>query len=346
MVDAMCLEAKLRRDFLNEREIHTIYFGGGTPSLLTESHLAQLFEGVHENFDVQEDAEITLEANPDDITRERLDTWRSVGINRLSIGVQTFDEVRLKMLNRAHSAFQATSCIQMAMAAGFTNLTCDLIYAIPPSAMNIWIKDVEQMIDFGIPHLSLYGLTVEERTVFGQRKSKGVFQEVSEEDNADQYQYAIERLSDAGYRHYEVSNFSLPGRESQHNSGYWQQVEYLGIGPSAHSFNGSQRAFAVSSNGKYLQQLAEGKIPIEIEQLSTIDQVNEYAMTRARTQFGIDIQYLDKLSDGRFSEKNRTFLDWLVSKQWMTWDGDQRYTITSAGMFNADEIALKLFLDP
>ncbi|MEM9327058.1 MAG: radical SAM family heme chaperone HemW [Bacteroidota bacterium] len=344
MVEAMCMELDLRASFLTDRHISTIYLGGGTPSLLAPEHIHRLLKAIAGQYEIEAGAEVTLEANPDDVNRDQLDAWRSAGINRLSLGIQTFDQDRLRQLNRAHNRTQALQSIQLALEEGFTNLTCDLIYAIPPSAMSLWMKDVEQMIDFGVGHLSLYGLTIEEQTVFGRRKAKGQFQEVSENDNADQYQYAIERLADAGYRHYEVSNFCLPGRVSRHNSSYWRQVQYLGIGPGAHSYNGKSRTFAVRSNSKYIQHITKGRLPIEEELLAIIDKVNEYTMTRVRTTFGLDIRLLDDLSGGRYTQDNQAILDWMVSQQWMRRSPNGMYVTTDAGMFHADEIAVKLFL--
>ncbi len=344
MMDAMCREVEMRHDFLHDRQIDTIYFGGGTPSLLKTAQLSRLLDSITHRYQVRGDVEITLEANPDDINPQILQDWKSLGINRLSIGIQTFDQSRLHGLNRAHNRTQALESIEIARAAGFDDLNGDLIYAIPPEAMQIWQQDLETMIAFQLPHLSIYSLTVEENTVFGRWQQSGKFEEVSEDANAEQYAHAIERLKSAGYEHYEVSNFCLPGRRSRHNSSYWLQKQYLGIGPGAHSYNGSTRAITLPHNAKYISSLSNEQLPVESEELTPVQITNEYIMTRIRTTFGIDRQYLEVATEGRFSQQNSDTIAWLIEKGWMV-DSRGTLMLTSAGMFQADEIALKLFLE-
>ena len=344
MVLAMDHELRLRQDFLGTKKIETIYFGGGTPSLIPAQLLQQLLNRVQELFEVSNNVEITLEANPDDINSEILTSWHASGINRLSIGIQTFDDDRLKFLNRAHSSQEAIRSVELAKQHGFDSLTCDLIYAIPPNSRKKWEKDLEIMLELQIPHLSLYGLTVESETVFGKWKSAGKLEEVTESANADQYAYAIQALSQAGYEHYEVSNFCQPGKYSRHNSAYWLQKPYLGIGPGAHSYDGQSRSFAVRNNALYIRSLEKGKLPLEKEELSLTQQANEYMLTRIRTRFGIDPDELSKLSGinyfGQFGSQLKAWIDAGL----MVEEGDI-FRLTSAGMMNADEIALKLFLD-
>lgn len=344
MVNAMDRELQLRKGFLQSKSIETIYFGGGTPSMIPVKHLAQLLKRVKEQFDVHPDAEITMEANPDDIDELTLASWKQLGINRLSIGIQTFDDERLKFLNRAHNSKEATQSIKLAKQQGFSNLTCDLIYAIPPNSMDKWKTDLETLLELGIPHLSLYGLTIEPKTVFGNWKSNGKLEEVTESANADQYTYAIERLSRAGYEHYEVSNFCQPGMYSRHNSAYWLQKPYLGIGPGAHSYDGQSRSYAARNNNIYISSLEKEKLPLETEQLSPVQQANEYMLTRIRTRFGIDPKQISEMAKVDFMEKFRGQINgWLKSHHMEEHETFLR--LTSLGMMNADEIALKLFLD-
>lgn len=344
MVSAMDRELRLRKDFLGTKHIETIYFGGGTPSMIPAPLLRQLLNRVHELFEVSDDAEITLEANPDDITTEVLNAWRTSGVNRLSIGIQTFNDNRLKFLNRAHDSIEAIRSVKLARQHGFDNLTCDLIYAIPPNSMEKWEKDLELMLDLQVPHLSLYGLTIESETVFGKWKSKGKLEEVTESANADQYAHAIKTLSRAGYEHYEVSNFCQPGKYSRHNSAYWLQKSYLGIGPGAHSYDGQARSFAIRNNASYIRSLEKGEIPLETEVLSPTQQANEYMLTRIRTRFGIDPKQISALSGINFLGKFDSQLKSWINSGLMEEKGDI-FRLTSLGMMNADEITLKLFLD-
>lgn len=344
MVNAMEVELQLRKGFLRTKEIETIYFGGGTPSMIPEAMLQRLIAHVHDFFEVKSDAEITLEANPDDISESTLAAWQNMGFNRLSIGIQTFDEERLKFLNRAHNSREAIQSVQLAKRQGFDNLTCDLIYAIPPNSMDKWKKDLHTMLELEIPHLSLYGLTVEPETVFGKWKSKGKLEEVSEAANADQYAYAISTLNQAGYEHYEVSNFCQPGKYSKHNSAYWLQKPYLGIGPGAHSYDGKTRSFVIRNNALYIKALEKKELPLETEYLSPVQQANEYMLTRIRTHFGIDPKQISTIAGVDFIKKFGEQIDTWISARLMQED-QGIFTLTSLGMMNADEIALKLFLD-
>lgn len=344
MSSAMDRELILRKDFIGDDTIETVYFGGGTPSMVPTDHLEQLLSRVKALYKVSPDAEVTLEANPDDITSSKLTAWQALGFNRLSIGIQTFDDDRLRFLNRAHTSKMAIDAVKLAQSHGFENITCDLIYAIPPGGRDKWRKDVDIMLSLEVPHLSLYGLTVEPETVFGKWKSTGKFQEVSESANADQYAYAIETLSEAGFEHYEVSNFSKPGRYSRHNSAYWLQKPYLGIGPGAHSYNGHHRSYAVQNNALYIRSLEKGELPLETEHLSPVQQANEYMLTRIRTRFGIDPEEISHLAQINFHEQFDSLITTWIDAELMEVDGST-LRLTSKGMMNADEIALKLFLD-
>lgn len=344
MVEAIMNEIRLRTDYLGGDTVETVYFGGGTPSILPSESLGSLLDEIRNTHLLASDAEITLEANPDDINRHQLDSWRELGINRLSIGIQTFDDDRLKFLNRVHSGKEAEESISLAREFGFQNLTCDLIYAIPPGGMNKWRQDIETLLSHDIPHISLYGLTIEPNTAFGKWHSSGKLIEVSESENAEQYEWAISRLKSAGFEHYEVSNFSQPGMHSRHNSSYWLQKPYLGLGPGAHSYDGHTRSFAISNNTHYMKAISNGNLPLEKETLSRVQRANEYILTRIRTHFGIDCSYVDRTAQIDFYDQNKTFIDDLIHGGLMQKDGNI-YKLTSKGMLNADEIALKFFLD-
>lgn len=344
MVDVIIKELALRKNFLNQASISSIYFGGGTPSLLNESELANILETIHQLYPVKSDAEITLEANPDDLTRKTLASIKQAGVNRLSIGVQTFDAKRLKYINRAHSAEEAEKCLTEARSAGFDNVTADLIYAIPPDDMQYWENDLNKMLTFGLPHLSIYGLTIEERTVFGNWAKKGLLKESREETNARQFRLAHDMLTHHGYEHYEVSNYAQAGHYSRHNSAYWDNQLYLGVGPGAHSYDGLNRSFNISHNAKYIAAIQKEKPPLTEEKLSAVDRANEYIFTHLRTQWGIDAKEF-KLLHGKnilvdFEDQIREFC---LSK-YMILDGD-KILLTIEGFMLADEISWRLFYD-
>ena len=344
MVEAICTEIERRKAYLNGQIVNSIYFGGGTPSVLSRDQLKKLLQTIRQHFEINPLAEVTIETNPDDFLPETVESWKELGINRLSIGIQTFDDERLKFMNRSHNAADSLRALSLAQKFGFKNLTCDLIYAIPPNSMSAWKRDLNMLLDFEIPHISLYGLTVEEKTVFGKWEKEKRFQAVLEEENALQYEYAIQLLKAKGYQHYEVSNFCLPEMESQHNSSYWLQRHYLGVGPGAHSYNGHSRSYAVRSNQQYLSKLESGELPLETEQLSSLQKVNEHILTRIRTHYGIDLEYIQKVTGTSLIETHQTFISQSKKNGLMTQQGSL-LTLTSQGMLNADEIALKLFFE-
>jgi oxygen-independent coproporphyrinogen-3 oxidase len=291
MVQAIGKEAVLRKQYINEPAA-TIYFGGGTPSLLPVSSLHYLLQQLRDNFAIIEDAEITLEANPDDIDIERLRSWRAIGINRLSIGVQSFNDADLQWMNRAHNARQALQSIVLAQRAGFDNITIDLIYGTPTLTNEQWQRNVQQAIDLNIPHLSCYALTVEPNTALHKMIENKKMPNVEEEKQSEHFELLLRWLKDAGYEHYEISNFAKPGCESRHNSSYWQGKPYLGLGPSAHSFNETSRQWNIANNALYMQSISLGKVRFESEQLTPVQQLNEYIMTSLRTQQGISLNHI------------------------------------------------------
>lgn len=293
LVDMLCQEILLRKNELPSDKIETIYFGGGTPSLLSSEELKQIFETIYSNFDVQEDAEITLEANPDDLTLESLEGLKTAGINRLSIGVQSFFEEDLKMMNRAHNASEALESIQLATKF-FDNISIDLIYGIPGMSKDRWKKNLEIALSLGLPHFSCYALTIEPNTVLKKMIEKGQVKPVDDEAARAHFDLLTATLKENGYIHYEFSNYGKPGYFSKNNTAYWFGKAYLGIGPSAHSYDGVNRKWNISNNTLYIKSIEKGELPLEQEELSITDRFNEYVMTRLRTMWGIDIAEIEE----------------------------------------------------
>ncbi len=293
MIDAITTEVLLQKNYLHNK-IDTIYFGGGTPSLCTPEQLAHILQAIQRVFMVNDGAEITLESNPDDVTEERLLAWRQMGINRLSIGVQSFVEDDLRWMNRAHSASQAISCIQLAQQYGFNNLTIDLIYGTPTLTDAQWQQNVQTAINLGVTHLSCYALTVEPKTALDKMIQLQKIANVDAEKQARHFELLMQWLQTAGYEHYEISNFAKPGHRSRHNSSYWQGKNYLGVGPSAHSFNGKSRQWNIANNALYMASISKQVIPFEVEILTPTQQLNEYIMTSLRTIEGLSLQYVQQ----------------------------------------------------
>ncbi len=341
MVYAIGMEARLRRHYISEK-VNTVYFGGGTPSLLSITSLRTLVQKMRENFNVTPDAEITLEANPDDINIDSLLSWKSLGINRLSIGIQSFREEDLVWMNRAHNARQAIRCIKLAQKVGFYNLSIDLIYGTPTLSDEQWRENIEQAIALGIPHLSCYALTVEAKTALHHMIEKGQMPDVSEERQSIHFDILTKTLREAGYEHYEISNFAMPGCQSKHNSSYWQGKPYIGLGPSAHSFNGNSRQWNVANNALYIASLRNGEVPFEIEHLTPLQRLNEYIMTSLRTMQGTSLSYIARLwSDAEVSRIIHDARKHIIS-------GNVNYVnehliLTRKGKLLADGIAAELF---
>ncbi|MCS3802312.1 radical SAM family heme chaperone HemW [Niastella sp. OAS944] len=340
-VEALLKEIHLQSTYLPSEPVNTIYFGGGTPSLLSIEELTSILQTLRQTFSVAADAEITLEANPDDIVEEKLNDWKQAGINRLSIGVQSFFEEDLRWMNRAHSAKQAIDNLQLARKY-FDNITIDLIYGTPTLPDDKWQHNVQQAIDLGITHLSCYALTVEPGTALAHMINKHKTLDVNTEDQARQFLLLMDWMQAAGYEHYEISNFALPGMRSRHNSSYWQGASYLGLGPSAHSFNGKSRQWNIANNALYIKSLKEDKVPFEIENLTDTQQLNEYIMTSLRTMEGLNIEHVVN----RFGEKAAGTLH-QEAKQFIETGKMQLNNgylqLTKEGKLFADGIAAELF---
>lgn len=345
MILALAKEITLRKEeFLNEK-IATIYFGGGTPSLLSVDDITFLIDEVYKNFDVIEQPEITLEANPDDLSNDQIIRLSKTPINRLSIGIQSFFEEDLKMMNRAHNAEEAAKCLEIATQY-FDNITIDLIYGIPGMANERWLQNVDKALSFGIPHISSYALTVETKTALDTLIKKGVIQKPNDGVANEHFHLLIKRLQENGFIHYELSNFGKSGYFSKNNSAYWLGKKYMGIGPSAHSFNGTQRSWNMANNTLYIKSIQENKLPSDIESLTIKDRYNEYIMTGLRTIWGISlkkieqefgIEYLDY-----FNKQSKKFIDEglleITSNEF-----EKVLKTTQKGKFLSDGIASDLF---
>jgi len=293
-IEALLTEAELRKDYLGGESVSTIYFGGGTPSVLSVKQLALIMDALRRLFPVCDNPEITIELNPDDVDSDYFRNLRIEGFNRLSFGIQSWDEKILKFLHRRHTGNQSAKAIEDALKAGFENISADLIYGIPGLDNELWSVTLDKTLDFDIKHLSAYHLTIEPGTVFGKLKEAGKLTEVDEETSNTQFEILIEKTADAGFIQYEISNFGKEGWFSQHNSNYWRQVSYLGLGPSAHSFNRISRQWNIKSVTKYIKAIKQGKEFSEYEELDSRKRFNEYIMTSLRTMWGIDLDFVEK----------------------------------------------------
>lgn len=341
-VIALLQEIDLQQSYLSE-PVSTIYFGGGTPSILPSADIEHIISKLKKKIVIENNAEITLEANPDDITTEKLAEWKEIGINRLSIGIQSFFQEDLQWMNRAHNAQQALECIGLAQKAGFDNLTIDLIYGNPTLSDEGWNKNVKTAIALQIPHLSCYALTVEPKTALEKLIKQKTLADVDTEKQARHFELLMQWMKEAGYEHYEISNFAKPGFRSRHNSSYWQGKPYLGLGSSAHSFNGTSRQWNVANNALYIQSLAKEILPFEAEVLTTEQQLNEYIMTSLRTIEGVSLQ---KVKQHFGAEKYENLIKAArphLKHQHLAVENDYLKT-TTEGKLLADGIAADLFV--
>lgn len=344
MVDAICDEIDLQKNYLPDNILKSIYLGGGTPSLLNQQELEQIFGTIHQKFKIKNDAiEITLEANPDDLTADKVKVFKKLGINRLSIGVQSFQDQNLKITNRAHNGQEALKSIQIAQDSGLTNLTIDLIYAIPNSSHQILEEDLEIFYQLQIPHLSAYSMTIEPKTVFGNWVQKGKMQSPSEQFAVEQFDILMRFTHKTQLEQYEISNFAYQGKYAVHNTNYWFRKPYLGVGPSAHSFNGVARQYNIANNQKYIKSIQQNQIPAEIDALTPADIINEYLMTRLRTKWGLDLKELRNTYNFKLLQEKETLLEQFFDKNWLSLKDDFIY-LTQTGKLWADEIAQTLFI--
>ncbi len=342
MIGAIHKEIKLRQSEIDDKPIETIYFGGGTPTVVSTADLQSIIDVIYEHFLVSSSPEITVEANPDDLTEEKIITLAQSSINRLSIGIQSFFEEDLTIMNRAHNAKEAMDCLSIATQY-FDNISIDLIYGIPKMSIARWKKNIELALDFGVPHISCYALTVEPNTALPKLIQKGIIPPVDEDLAQQHFEVLVETLENGGFTQYELSNFGKPGYFSKNNTAYWQGKSYLGIGPSAHSYNGKQRSWNVNNNTKYIKALELNQLLREVEDLNTTDRYNEYIMTGLRTVWGVSLKKVVK-------EFGKTYEKYLleqaqkhIEEHLLFLDGDI-LLVTKKGKFLSDGIASDLFL--
>ncbi len=341
---ALKKEISLQQYYLGNQKIETLYFGGGTPSLIKPSAINRILEQIQNSFAVEKTAEITLEANPDDITVASLEAWHNAGINRLSIGIQSFNDADLKYLGRVHSGAQAEKSVQLALEHGFNHLSVDFIYGMPTLSDSAFADNLEKAVSLQIPHISAYALTTEPKTAMDVMIRKQQMQGPDEETAASQFRYLMQYLGSRGYEHYEISNFCLPGKYSRHNSSYWKGDHYLGLGPSAHSFNGISRQWNVNGISRYTSLVNAGESHFETEVLSPSQRYNEYVMVSLRTIWGTSLDHIkQEFGEGPASYFKDLASHFLISKDMIEHDGI--FTLSENGKLFADKISSDLFLD-
>ena len=341
LINAIAREAEIQKNFINEA-VETIYFGGGTPSILDVNDVEKILSAIYKNYSVSSIAEITLEANPDDVSEENLLAWKAIGINRISLGIQSFIEEELVWMNRSHDAKQALQSVEL-IQQNFENYSLDLIFGSPILTTDLWIKNIHQALAFQPPHLSCYALTIEEKTVFGNWLANKKMVAINQEHQAEQFEILMQELEANNYLHYEISNYAKAGFESKHNSSYWQGKKYLGLGPSAHSYNGKSRFWNIANNALYISGIENEQLVIEEENLTIEQQFNEYIMISLRTSAGINADFVRK----NWNEKTYQHFQSKISK-WLKTNHlegiNDNFILTKQGKLFADGIAADFFL--
>ena len=340
-VDALCREIVERKEYLNEETIETIYFGGGTPSTLTIAQLQRICSTVYATYRISENPEVTIECNPDDLTEEFLSILRTMPFNRISMGIQSFNDIQLKRLGRRHNAEKARQAVNNARKAGFSNISIDLMFALPGSTAEEWQNDLESAIELKPDHISAYNLMYEEGTPLYRALQRGDFRELSEEENVKQFEMLIENIKKAGYRHYEISNFAMPGKESRHNSSYWNGTPYLGCGAAAHSYNGTSRQWNIADVKEYIKGIENGEHNCEIEHLSEEERYNDTILTRLRTADGIPLEWMKK----RFSARLNAYMLRAAGKEIALGNLKEKnghLSLTEKGIFISDAVIREL----
>jgi len=341
LLQALIKEISLQKNYLDGETVETIYFGGGTPSLLNADEINLLVGTITGLHAVSSNAEITLEANPDDLNKDKLQSLRQTDINRFSIGIQSFFDDDLEWMNRVHRSNEAEASVKRAQDAGFENITVDLIYGYPLLNDQKWKYNLDKVFELGVPHISSYSMTVEPKTALAAFIKKKKQAEMNDQQSAGQFILLMDAMEQKGFEHYEISNFCRPGHYSRHNANYWKGVKYLGIGPSAHSYNGDTRQWNVANNAKYIQALETGQVPAETEVLTEADRLNEYIMTSLRTIWGLDLDKLNSIAAGSAGQMliaARRFFE----NQWIE-QKDSLIYLTPMGKLYADHIASELF---
>lgn len=344
-ISALKKEADLRSNYLAGNTVSTIYLGGGTPSVLTVEEIGSVLNHLRNCFSVDKEYEITIELNPDDVTIDYLKGLADTGINRVSLGVQSWRDEDLKMMNRRHTAAQAHDALVNLSEAGFSNISVDLIYGIPGMGTCEWASGLDKTLSFDIKHLSAYHLTIEPGTVFNRMKEKGSLIEIDEDESTAEFNILLEKTGSAGFINYEISNFGKPGYFSIHNTNYWKQVPYLGLGPSAHSFNGYSRQWNVKDLKKYIKAINSGQLLFEKEELDIKTKFNEYVMTSLRTMWGIDLEYIEKIFEKEgydyIVNLSGKFIDYGLMKQ-----DNKNLMLTNQGKMISDNIISEFIMSP
>ena len=340
LIAAICSELAIRKSELQDALVETVYFGGGTPSLLTKEELAAIMSTIREHFELADSPEITFEVNPDDATTENLADWKALGINRLSIGLQSFQETDLTWMNRSHSTEQGQMAVCLAQATGFDNISIDLIYGLPELSNEQWVSHLNQALSLNVQHISSYCLTIEPKTALNDYVAKGKLTRPTEDQQSEQFELLVSTLALAGFEQYEISNFAKDQKYAKHNSAYWNFSPYLGVGPSAHSFNGQQRRWNVANNTKYYQHVGKKQDWFEVENLSESEKWNEYFLTGLRTKWGILKKNIQEM--GGMSSSELTLMDSYVKSEWMI-EADASFVLTEKGKLQADGIASSFF---
>lgn len=343
VLNAINKEIEIQKNYLSNEIISSIYFGGGTPSILSALELQNILTAIEKQYPLAKDIEITLECNPDDLDHTKLVAFKKIGINRLSIGIQSFREQDLKLMNRAHNAQEALTAVTQAKKAGFSNITIDLIYGIPGLTIEAWEDNLNHALALEVSHISAYCLTIEQGTAFGHFVAKGKLQPVDDELASQHYDTMISRLKKAGFQHYEISNFAQPGFVSRHNAAYWQNKKYLGIGPSAHSFDGVSRQWNVSNNIKYVKAIEQGLTFFEKENLSQKTRYNEYILTGLRTHWGIHLKFIQTAFGIDLLTKYDKLISQLLTNNEAILE-EEIFVLTETGMLKADGISAEFFL--
>ncbi|MBQ5662887.1 MAG: radical SAM family heme chaperone HemW [Bacteroidaceae bacterium] len=337
-IDALCKELQLRKEYIDNRNIETIYIGGGTPSTLQKEDFEKIFGTIKSHYDIKEGAEVTLEANPDDLSRDYLTMLRSFPFNRLSMGVQSFNDELLKKLGRRHDARRAIEAFRDARAAGFENISIDLMFALPDSTPESWSNDLEAAVQLRPEHISAYNLTYEEGTALYKAMQNGKITPLDEEENLRQFTTLIDRLGESGYHHYEISNFALPGHESRHNSSYWHGTPYLGCGAAAHSYNGASRQWNIANIELYIKGIKEGAHEYEIEILTESERYNDAVLTRLRTYDGLPLEWFKEKFEKKYVTHILKNAAEHIARGTLTHGNDNCIRLTKNGIFISDAI--------
>ena len=342
-INALNHEARLRRNYLGAQSVSTIYIGGGTPSVLQADEIKSILDNIVDNFKIDTNPEVTIEVNPDDISDEFLEGLKKTMVNRISVGIQSWRDQDLSLMNRRHTASAAAMALEKIFNAAYENVTIDLMYGIPGMKTADWASNLDISFSYGIKHLSAYHLTIEEGTMLNRMKQKGMLTEIDEDESTAQFQLLIEKAEAAGFIQYEISNFSLPGFLSIHNSNYWKQVSYLGLGPSAHSFNGYSRQWNIRDVNKYIKAIESDSLLFDKEELDRKTRFNEYIMTSLRTMWGINLDYVEDVFDKEGYDYIRNlsgkFIDYGLMRQ-----EKQTLVLTNQGKMISDNIISELML--